>query len=151
MGRTKATEIPYIGLKPENISKSAWREIVVAWENGLSDREASFRASRDSDIYITEAEIKEMVATHPEVSSLRDFLMSNIVSKAKLNIAESINEGSVSTAKWYLERKAADEFSTKSAMAFEGAVVTVTMEEKQKELDKLLEKFGGGEDGSGEV
>ena len=155
MGRQKATEIPYIGLKPKELSKKAWKEVVLAWENGLSDREASFRASRDSDTYITEAEIKEIVATHPEVSSLRDFLLSNIVSQAKLNIAESINEGSVSTAKWYLERKAADEFSTRAAVAFEGATIAVTMEEKQRAMDEFLEKIGTDEigtgDGEGEV
>lgn len=151
---------PYTAYRPKHINEAAWREIVMAWENGLSDREASFRASRDSGIYITEAELKEIVANSPEISALRDFLRSDIVSNAKLNIAESIREGSVSTSKWYLERKAADEFSTKAAVSFEGAVVGLTMEEKQKEIDKLLEDFGanasdeakeGEDDGSGEV
>lgn len=135
---------PYSSLRPKSINEAAWREIISAWENGLSDREASFRASRDSGIHVTESELKELVATNPQVSGLRDFLLSDIVSNAKLNIADSIREGSVSTSKWYLERKAADEFSTKAAVAFEGAVVGLTMEEKQKEIDKLLEDFGGG-------
>lgn len=141
---------PYAKIKPKGLPDAAWREIISSWENGLSDREASFRASRDSGIYVTEAELKELVASSPEIASLRDFLKSDIVSNAKLNIADSIREGSVSTSKWYLERKAADEFSTKAAVAFEGAVVGLTMEEKQKEIDKLLESFGGTEDNAEE-
>lgn len=151
-----AAPIPYLKLKPDGMPQKAWKEIVTAWENGLSDREASFRASRDSGIYITESEIKEMVASSPEIASLRDFLMTDIVSRAKVNIADNIRQGNISTSKWYLERKAADEFSSKAAVAFEGAVVGLTMEEKQAEIDKLLEGFGvgseeGESDGSNEV
>lgn len=134
---------PYASLRPKHINEAAWREIVSAWENGLSDREASYRASRDNKVFITEAEIKQMVAESPQISGLRDFLLSDIVSKAKLNIADSIREGSISTSKWYLERKAADEFSSKASVAFEGAVIGLTMDEKQKELEKLLDDFGG--------
>lgn len=139
---------PYLQLKPKGLDNRAWKEIITAWENGLSDREASFRASRDSEVYITENDIKEIVASSPEIASLRDFLMTDIVSKAKMNIADNIRQGNISTSKWYLERKAADEFSSKAAVAFEGAVIGLTMEEKQKEIDKLLEDFGvGSEEG----
>lgn len=136
-------KVPYKAIKPKNMPDKAWTEIITAWENGLSDREASFRASREADVYITETELKELVASDPRIADIRDFLHTDIVSQAKLNIAQSLREGSVSTSKWYLERKAADEFSTKAAVAFEGAVVELTMEEKQKEIDKLLEDFGG--------
>lgn len=152
MGRQKT---PYTAYRPKHINEAAWREIISSWEDGLSDREAAFRASRDSGIYITEAELKELVAENPEISSLRDFLQSDILSMSKKNIAQSIRDGSVSTSKWLLERKAANEYSTKAAVAFEGAVVGLTMEEKQAELDKLIESFGhepeGDTDGEGEV
>ena len=39
-----------------------------------------------------------------------------------------------------------EEFSTKAAVAFEGAVVGLSMEEKQAELDKLFESFGTGKE-----
>lgn len=136
-------KVPYKALKPNWISDKAWTEIIIAWENGLSDREASFRASRDGDVFITEAELKEIVASDSRIADIRDFLHTEIVAQAKLNIAESLREGSVATSKWYLERKAPDEFSSKASVAFEGAVVGLTMEEKQKELDQLLSDFGG--------
>lgn len=154
MGRQKT---PYTAYRPKHINEAAWREIISSWEDGLSDREAAFRASRDSGIYITEAELKELVAENPEISSLRDFLQSDILSMSKKNIAQSIREGSVSTSKWLLERKAANEYSTKAAVAFEGAAIAVTMEEKEAELQKLINDFGGGleaeevPDGEGEV
>lgn len=143
----KKSDIPYIGFKPRGrkLTDEAWGEIVTSWENGLSDREAAFRASKYNRSYITEADLKEIVASCTEVADLRDFLRSELVSAAKLNISDSIKEGSISTSKWYLERKAADEFSSKASLAFEGAVVGLTMEEKQKEIDKLLESFGNAD------
>lgn len=145
---------PYSGFRPKHINEAAWREIVSSWEDGLSDREAAFRASRDSGIYITESELKELVASDENISALKDFLQSDVISMAKKNIAGSIREGNVSTSKWLLERKAPNEYSTKASVAFEGAVVGLTMEEKQAELDKLLDDFSFGEDktdGEGEV
>lgn len=142
---SKREEKPkYMAYKPKDMPEAAWTAIVDAWENGLSDREASIRAARDSDIFLTEAQLKAIVDASPEISTLREFLRCELVAQAKLNIAESMRDGSVSTAKWYLERKVPDEFSTKAAVAFEGAVVGLSMEEKQAELDKLFESFGGG-------
>lgn len=132
----------YLAYKPEDMPVEAWEEILSSWENGLSDREASFRASRDNNFYITEAQIREIYENDVRVADLRDFLRTDLVSQAKLNIAKSIREGSVSTTKWFLERKAPEEYSSKSAVAFEGAVVAVSMDEKEAEMDKFLEGLG---------
>lgn len=140
MSRSK---VPYIGVKPQGVREKVWTAIVDAWENGLSDREASFRASRDSGVFVKESDIKQMLKDYPEVASLKDFLHADIVSNAKLNIAEQIRNGSVTTSKWYLERKAADEFSTKSAVAFEGAAVELSIEEKREKMEEFMSGFGG--------
>ena len=140
MSRSK---VPYIGVKPNNVREKVWIAIVDAWENGLSDREASSRASRDSGVFVKESDIKQMLKDYPEVASLKDFLHADIVSNAKLNIAEQIRNGSVTTSKWYLERKAADEFSTKSAVAFEGAAVELSIEEKREKMEEFMSGFGG--------
>ena len=139
MGKEK---VAYAAYKPEELNDEAWGAIVEAWENGLSDREASLRAARDSGMFVTEAQLKAIVNRSPEIASLREYLHCELVAQAKLNIANSMRSGSVSTAKWFLERKVPDEYSTKAAVAFEGAVVGLTMEEKQAELDKLLDGFG---------
>ena len=149
-------KVPFLKLKPRGLKIVTWQIILNAWENGLSDREAAFLASKDGNAYVTEEDVKGWLADNSDIASLKDFLQSDLLSNAKLNIADNIRNGNVSTSKWYLERRAPEEFSTKAAVAFEGAVVGLTMEEKQAEIDKLLEGFGvgskeGESDGSGEV
>lgn len=137
-----AYEIEYLSYKPARIPEKAWGILINAWENGLSDREAAFRMSKDDGFYITEKEIRNILDGNPKLADLKEFIKSDLVSRAKLNLAESIRGGSISTTKWYLERKAPDEFSSKAAVALEGAIVQVSMEEKQAEMNKFLEKFG---------
>lgn len=149
-------KVPFLKLKPRGLKIVTWQIILNAWENGLSDREAAFLASKDGNAYVTEEDVKGWLADNADIASLKDFLQSDLLSNAKLNIADNIRNGNVSTSKWYLERRAPEEFSTKAAVAFEGAVVGLTMEEKQAEIDKLLEGFGvgskeGESDGSNEV
>ena len=60
-------------------------------------------------------------------------------------VSEAIKAGKYKVAQWYLERKAADEFSTKSAVAFEGAVVELSLDEKEQALKDLVETFKHGE------
>lgn len=149
-------KVPFLKLKPRGLKIVTWQIILNAWENGLSDREAAFLASKDGTAYVTEEDVKGWLAENADIASMKDFLQSDLLSNAKLNIADNIREGNVSTSKWYLERKAPEEFSSKAAVAFEGAVVGLTMEEKQAEIDKLLEGFGvgskeGESDGSNEV
>jgi len=141
---------PYSRFRPSRISEAAWREIINSWENGLSDREAAFRASRDTGLLVSEADIKQMVAENDDISALRDFLLMDILSSAKLNIRESIKEGSVSTSKWYLERKAPEEFSSKSAVAFDKAVVEISVADKKKQMDEFMEQFEHHEADGGE-
>lgn len=130
----------YDALKPKNVKKEVWDAVLEAWANGLSDREAAFRASEY--FHTTEKQIKEWREENADIEIIRDRLQVGLLAKAKLNIADSIEEGSVATAKWYLERKAPEEFSTKSSMQFENAVVELTIEEKQKKIEEMLKEFG---------
>lgn len=134
--------IPFRALKPSDISDVQWREIIDAWQNGLSDREAAFRASKISGKLVTEARIKQLIAESEDVTFIRDCSHSEILSKAKLNIKKSVEAGNVSTSKWLLERKAPEEYSSKAAVAFEGAVASLSMAEKQEEMAAFMEQFG---------
>lgn len=138
---------PFTAIRPKWICEAAWREIIDSWENGLSDREAAFRASRHSGQFISEAELKEAIAGDENIGLLRDHLHADITSEAKLNIKESIMQGNVSTSKWYLERKAADEFSTKAAVAFEGGVVELSIEDRKRQMDEFMSQFDGTSNG----
>ena len=138
-------KIPYGNLKPKDVDAEVWTIVVEAWENGLSDREASLLVSRKLNVYIKASEIAKWKKDNPEIAELKEFLEVAVRTDAKLNVSEAIRAGKTKVAQWYLERKAADEFSTKSAVAFEGAVVELSLEEKEKALKDLVEQFGDGE------
>lgn len=137
----KSSKVPYKGMKPTNISDKAWSAVIESWQNGLSDREAAFRASREGDAHIMESDIKHWIKKNPDIADLKEHLQAELISASKLVIADQIKRGDIKTAKWYLERKAANEFSSKAAVQFEGAVVDLTLEEKDKALKEMWEKF----------
>lgn len=136
---------PFLKYKPKEVKDAVWAIVIEAWENGLSDREASFRASRATGEDIKADDIRQWIKDDAEIGELRASLQSDLLSSAKLTVADALREGDVKTAKWYLERKAADEFSTKQAVAFEGAVIELSLEEKEKALKEMVEKFHNGE------
>ena len=138
-------KVPYKNLKPKNVDDEVWASVVKAWENGLSDREAALLASRDTETMLKASDIAKWKKDNPDIAELQAFLEVAVRTDAKLNISEAIRAGKTKVAQWYLERKAADEFSTKSAVAFEGAVVELSLEEKEKALKDLVENFGHGE------
>lgn len=138
-------KIPYGNLKPNNVDAEVWSIVVEAWENGLSDREASLLVSRKLDKYVKASEISKWKKDNPDIAELQAFLEIAVRADAKLNVSQAIRAGKTKVAQWYLERKASDEFSTKSAVAFEGAVVELSLEEKEKALKELVETFDNGE------
>ena len=138
-------KIPYKNLKPKNVDDEVWTRVAKAWENGLSDREAALLVSRDTETVFKASDIAKWKKENPDIAELQAFLEVAVRTDAKLNVSEAIRAGKTKVAQWYLERKAADEFSTKSAVAFEGAVVELSLEEKEKALKDLVEQFGHGE------
>ena len=49
-------------VKPKELKDAAWRYLVEAWENGLSDREAAFYVSKKAECdEITAEDIKAML------------------------------------------------------------------------------------------
>lgn len=137
--------IPYKDIKPKKVDADVWTAVVEAWENGLSDREAARIASRKTRKMVKPSDITEWRKANPEVEELKAFLEVSLRAESKMVVSDAIRAGKYKVAQWYLERKAADEFSTKSAVAFEGAVVELSLEEKEKALKDLVEQFGDGE------
>lgn len=143
-------KIPFAKLKPDGIKDATWRGLIEAWGNGLSDREASFRVSKDPDSDdITVTDIAKWCMDNPEIGELRAALQNDLLTTAKLVIADNLRDKNskeqIKTARWYAERKGANEFSTKQAVAFEGAVIELSLEDKEKKLKEMVEKFDHGE------
>lgn len=136
-----AKKVPYKGLKPEIVSDIVWCAVVDAWTNGLSDHDAAFRASKHEDVRITEADIKGWIKENPDIGELREYLHADLVSESKLVIAKAIRSEDVKTAKWYLEKKAPDEFGSKAAIALKDAVIELSLADKEQALNAMMEKY----------
>lgn len=137
----------FLKKKPEKVAADVWETVIEAWENGLSDNEAAFRVQKLLGIDLKADEIRGWCKDFPEVGELRASLQNDLLSDTKLVIAKTIRDDSnkeqIKTARWYAERKGADEFSTKSAVAFEGAVVELSLAEKEKALEEKMAEFFG--------
>lgn len=140
-----ALKTNFISLKPENVEEAVWSAVVEGWYNGLSDRQAAFRASMTTGIEITGADIQKWQKDNPEIKELKYNLQDALLTAGKINIADSIRDGNTVDSKWLLERKAADEFSTKQAVAFEGAAIELSLADKEKSLADFVESFKDGE------
>ena len=138
-------QIPYENLKPNKVDTDIWIKVVEAWENGLSDREAAMYACKETRKVVKPSEIAQWKKENPEIAELQAFLEVSLRGESKMVVSQAIKAGKYKVAQWYLERKAADEFSTKSAVAFEGAVIDLSLEEKEKALKELMETFKHGE------
>lgn len=135
----------FLNKKPTKVAAEVWEVVVEAWENGLSDNEAAFRVQKLLGIDLQASEIRQWCKDYPEVGELRARLQNDLLTDAKLTIAETLrdknNKERVKTARWYAERKGANEFSTKQAIAFEGAVVELSLEEKEQMLKQKMDEF----------
>lgn len=131
----------FLKLKPTDVKEAVWISIVEGWENGLSDRQAAFRASKETGEEVSDADIREWKKNNPEIKELFYNLQNELITSAKMNVADAVKDGDTKTSKWLLERKAADEFSTKQAVAFEGAAIEVSLADKEKALKDMVEKF----------
>ena len=136
----------YIELKPKDVKDEVWIAVVNAWSDGLSDREACFRASKEMDAMLKPDQIRQWKKDNPEISELCEFLKDDLKATAKQNVARTLRSGDKDgkMSRWYLEHKCPDEFSTKSAVAFEGAVVDLSLEEKERALKEMLANFRNG-------
>lgn len=133
----------YEKYKPEGVKKKIWEIVVEAWENGLSDKEACFRVLKLTGDELTPAKMRSWYVKNAKVQELRDMLRDQIITSARLVIKESIEKDkNEKTARWVLEHKAADEFSTKAAIAFERAAIEISVADKEENMKKFMEQFG---------
>lgn len=86
------------------------QKLTMAFANGLTDREACLF------VWIADSSLYNYCKEHPEFLEQKEALKRKPIIKAKLNIVEKLNQKDLETSKWYLERKAKDEFSTKQEL-----------------------------------
>jgi hypothetical protein len=90
---------------------------------GLTDLEACLYA----DIGTTT--LYNYCEENPEFRERKEELKQHPTAKARLNVTEAIENGNEDLSKWWLERKARDEFSTKQEVK-----ANITYEDKLKDV-----------------
>ena len=78
---------------------------------GLTDEQCCLYAN------ISKPALYDYCHAHPDFADRKEMLKQQTSVQAKLNIAETIENGNVDVSKWYLERKNKDEFSTKQEIS----------------------------------
>lgn len=131
--KTKKTSTKkHAGGRPTKMTETVIKKLELAFLKGLSDREACQFAD------ITMQTLYNYCNKHPEYFERKELLKERPKIQAKLNVAEGIENGDIELSKWYLERKAKDEFSTKQEVGLTGEVNNPLAGLTTEELKKLL-------------
>lgn len=93
--------------RPPVIDKDVLNKLETSYSMGCTDSEACLFAN------ISKQTLYNYQDKHPEFVERKEMLKEKLILKARSVIAESLNKKDENTAKWYLERKRKDEFSTK--------------------------------------
>lgn len=93
--------------RPSVMTAEVLQKLEHGFSCGLSDKEASLYAG------ICESTLYNYCQANPDFLERKELLKEQPKMKAKIILNNAIEEGSLSAAKWYLERKAKDEFSTR--------------------------------------
>ena len=96
--------------RPTVMTEAMIGKLEMLFAKGLSDREACLIAD------ITPSTLYDYCNANPEFSERKELLKDKVKIKAKLNISEAIEKEDTDMSKWYLERKARDEFSVKQTI-----------------------------------
>lgn len=96
--------------RPTVMTESMIGKLEMLFAKGLSDREACLIAD------ITPSTLYDYCNLNPEFAERKEMLKEKTKTQAKLNVAEAIENKDMDMSKWYLERKAKDEFSTKQIL-----------------------------------
>lgn len=109
--------------RPTVMTKEMLDKLEMLFAKGLTDREACLIAD------INPSTLYNYCNDHPDFLERKELLKEKVKIQAKLNIAEAIEKKDIDNSKWYLERKAKDEFSAKQMIEADlNTEVTINIE-----------------------
>jgi hypothetical protein len=92
------------GGRPTVMTQQVLQKLEMAFSNGATDIEACFLAD------IAPATLYDYQKVYPVFSERKQGLKDMIKYRARVNIKKEIDAGDIQVSKWYLERRARDEF-----------------------------------------
>lgn len=122
------------GGRPSRITTEIKDRLLQAFAYGLSDREACLYAG------IAPSTLYSYCEKHPKFSEQKEELKNRPKLQAKVVIFEALKKGDVNTAKWYLERKAKEEFGNHQTLQHTGEVV-LPIHERKKLVEEYMRDF----------
>jgi len=97
--------------RPTVMTEEVVQKLEYAFMRGLTDVEACLYAN------ISRSTLHNYCEEHPEFLDRKEELKQHPTAKARLNVTEAIENGNEELSKWWLERKAKNEFSTKQEVS----------------------------------
>lgn len=94
--------------KARKYDKEMHSNIVAAHQRGLNVQETCHQVGIVKDTYY------RWLKEYPKLSDDIERAKTLLIRKSKELLMKAVTDGDVATAKWYLERKARDEFATQS-------------------------------------
>lgn len=104
--------------RPTVMDEATLRILEDAFSIGATDKEAIFLANISSSTFY------DYCKEHPEFAERKEALKDMPKYKARKNIVERINRGDISVSQWYAERKAKEEFSSRTDLNLGGEVTS---------------------------
>lgn len=109
--------------RPTVMTEEVVDKLTYAFSKGLSDREACLYVG------ISTTTLYDYCNDNPDFAERKELLKEQPKIKAKMNICEALEYKDVDISKWYLERRAKDEFSTKQEITADvDTDVTISIE-----------------------
>jgi hypothetical protein len=96
--------------RPTKMTDEVIGKLEILFAKGLTDREACLLAN------IHPSTLYDYCNANEEFAERKEALKQHPTAKARLNIIEAIEKGDEDMSKWWLERKAKEEFSTKQTI-----------------------------------
>lgn len=115
--------------KPQTLST-----LMDCWEKGLSNLAAAAEAG------VCPTSLANWLNIYPELRELREICTGRMNTMARRNIHKALSKGSIDVSKWYLERT--DPEFKKNADVSAVQVNVITVADREKELQKFMERFG---------
>ena len=122
----------HAGGRPTVMTAEILRKLEEGFLMGLSDRKCCAYAD------VSTTALYEYCKKHPKFAERKELLKDSPAIQAQINVVTAINNGDEDMSKWYLERKAKDEFSTKQDVALSGTFDNPMSGLTTEELKKLI-------------
>ena len=119
--------------RPESIDKETIERLIDGFSKDFNVAECCRYANIYTSVYYG------FINRHPEYRELFESCRQDNGIKAKNILQNSLVDGDKETAKWYLERRRKDEYSTKTVQ--ESTDIVVDIATKEGKIDEILDKF----------